>query len=60
MDVFIFTAFCIENPLTLMHLERPKLFTILAFLSAKGLSPNALRKAKFVYNFGFSKCKRVK
>ena len=37
--------------LTLMHSERPKLYTI---------NPNALRKAKIVYNFGFSECIRVK
>ena len=28
---------CSNNCLTLMHPERPKLYTILAFLSAKGL-----------------------
>ena len=45
-----------------MHSERPKLHTILAFLSALGstLNPNALRKAKIAYNFGLSECIRVK
>ena len=79
--------------LNLLHSERPKLYTILAFLSAIGLTlfpsykpelhilnrvksslklekqgreatrnlkPTALRKAKIVYKFGLSECKRVK
>ena len=40
--------------LTLLHSERPKLYTILY------LNPVALRKAKIVYNFGLSECNRVK
>ena len=44
-------------PLTLLHSERPKLYTILAFQSARGLIEC---KAKIVYNFGLSECKRVK
>ena len=50
-----FLQFC----LTLLHLGRPKLYTILAILSAIGLilfNPTALRKDKIVYNFGHSEC----
>ena len=38
------------SPLTLLHSERPNLY----------INPFALRKAKIVYNFGLSECKRVK
>ena len=53
---------CYRSLLTLLHSERPKLYAILAFLSAIGLNhnPTALRKAKIVCNFGFSECNRVK
>ena len=41
----------VKNLLTLLHSERPKLYTIFAFLSAIGI---------IVYNFGLSECNRVK
>ena len=41
--------------LNLLHSERPKLYTILTFLSAIGLNPSVI-----VYNFGLSECNRVK
>ena len=37
----IFSPKCMLFPLTLLHSERPKLYTILAFLSAVGLTYNA-------------------
>ena len=40
-----------NSSLTLLHSERPKLYTILAFLSAISLR---------VYHFGLSECNRVK
>ena len=63
--------------LTVLHSERPKLFSVLAFLSAGGLNTYkccfvyrelaqemfnciALRKAKMVFSFGLSECRRVK
>ena len=47
--------------LTLLHSERPKLYTILAFLSAIGLkSESECNRVKIVYNFGLSECNRVK
>ena len=46
LDVF---KYLFQVCLTLLHSERPKLYTILAFLSAVGL-----------YNFGLSECSRVK
>ena len=42
--------------LTLLHSERPKLYTILAFLSANTILV-FLSEAKIVYNFGLSECK---
>ena len=48
-----------DYSLTLLHSERPKLYTIFAFLSAI-INPFTLRKAKIVNNFGLSECNRVK
>ena len=52
----------VSSCLTLLHSERPKLYTILAFLSAIGLKLIHIRSSvlKFVYNFGLSECNRVK
>ena len=48
-------SICICTFLTLLHSERPKLYTILAFLSAVGL-----KRCICIYNFGLSECSRVK
>ena len=45
--------------LTQLHSIRPKLYTILAFLSALGLRAG-LPGIRIVYNFGLSECTRVK
>ena len=61
MDVSQGSHSTMVNFLTLLHSERPKLYTILAFLSAIGLRKNLLLKSKCepFYEKTWSKCKWI-